>query len=142
MSKILDTLAEALLRPVNRVVTIFLGVYTVAWGLWVVMPGVDTFNHAQVYSALMSFIPHEFVWGIIAIVAGVLTLTGLVKHFDRTTWSGVGRSGIHWTIIAIFYFMGDVANTAGITATFVAFLSFYIYLNCKINHDLGNTDEC
>lgn len=138
MKRLFDAIAEALLIPVSRVVTALLGLYTMAWGLWVVAPFWDTFTHAAVYSALIDFIPHEFVWGLIAIAAGLLTMLGLIKHFDQATFNGAGISGLHWTVISIFYFMGDVANTAGITAVFVAVLSFYIYLNCKTNYKIDH----
>lgn len=133
MSRLLDKFAAALLKPVNEVVTAMLGVYTILWGLWVANPWIDTFTHTALYAQLLEVIPAEWVWGGIAIAFGVLTLTGLVKHRPKTLFYGAGASGIHWFIISIFYFMGDITNTGGITALFIGILSTYIYLNCKLN---------
>ena len=134
----MNKLAEALLYPVSQVVTALVGIYTIVWGLWVINPLWDTFTHALLYSALLAFIPYEWVWGLLAILSGVLTLFGLAKHRERTIFYGAGVAGLHWFIISIFYFMGDFVNTGGITALFLAVLSSYIYLNCKINYKFNH----
>jgi hypothetical protein len=143
MSIILDRIAAAMLKPVNEVVTAMLGVYTVLWGLWVVNPWLDTFTHTALYSQLLDLIPAEWVWGGVAIAFGVLTLFGLARHLPKTLFYGAGASGIHWFIISIFYFLGDITNTGGITALFISVLSIYIYLNCKLNweHNRRETIE-
>lgn len=140
MSKLLDRLAVALLKPVNEVVTAMLGVYTITWGLWVANPWIDTFTHTALYSQLLDVIPAEWVWGIFACVFGLLTLVGLLRHLPKTLFSGAGASGIHWFVITIFYFMGDISNTGGITALFICILSGYIYLNCKINWEANRRE--
>lgn len=137
----MNKLAAALLYPVSQVVTALLGIYTIVWGLWVANPFWDTFTHAELYSALLQFCPFEWVWGTFAIIAGVLTLFGLMRHLERTIFYGAGVAGFHWFIIAIFYFMGDVVNTGGITAMFLAVLSSYIYLNCKINYQFNHETD-
>lgn len=135
MRQLIDKIAEALLKPVNEIVTYMLGVYTVVWGIWVLVPFFDVFTRAPLYSALLSFIPFEWVWGLIAVFFGILTILGTMKHMPRTMFYGAGASGVHWFVISIFYFIGDWGNTGGITALFLAILSLYIYLNCKIRYD-------
>ena len=143
MRKILDRFAEILLEPVSKVVTIMLGTYTIIWGLWVTNPWIDTFTSAPLYGALVSFMPIEWLWGLVAVLFGAMTLLGVSRHARRTEFYGAAANGFYWFIISIFYFIGDSANTGGITALFLAILSTYIYLNCKIQYarDNNTSDE-
>ena len=135
MRKLLDKLAEALLKPVNMVVTGLLGIFTIVWGLWVVNPYVNSF-HSAVFSQLISFIPWEWAWGLAAIGAGVLTLLGVIYDKQKTIFLGAEWAAIYWFIISIFFFLGDWTATAWLTAGFLFILSSYIYLNCKVRYDM------
>jgi len=138
--KLIDKLAAILLEPVNEVVTVFLGIYTVLWGLWVLNPLVDTFTTAKLYSALMAFLPNEILWGSIAVFFGLMTMVALAKRMPKNLFYGSAASALHWGVISIFYFIGDTANTGGITALFLAVLSTYIYLNHKVNYTKDQDD--
>lgn len=134
MRKMFDKIADVLLKPVSEAVTAQLGIYTILWGLWVLNPFIDTFSAADVYSQLLAFIPFEWAWALIAIFFGIITLMGLAKHKPRPVFLGAAASAVYWFIIAIFYMMGDLASTNGLSALFLAVLSTYIYLNCKLNY--------
>lgn len=41
--------------------------------------------------------------------------------------------GWYWFMIAIFYFLGDVFNTGGITALTFAVYAAFVYLNLRVN---------
>lgn len=139
----LEKLADVLLKPVSEAVTAQLGVYTILWGLWVLNPLVDTFTTAPVYSQLLTFIGLEWVWALSAIFFGVITLMGLAQHAPRPVFLGAGACALYWFVISIFFFMGDLASTGGISTLFLAVLSTYIYLNCKLNYkyDLLDADK-
>lgn len=136
MRYILDRVAEALLKPVNAVVTDMVGLYTVIWGLWMLSPWWDVLTHAALYSQMIDLIPYEWAWGLIAISAGLVTVVGSILGYQKTIVRGSAASGLHWFLIAVLYFMGDAANTGGITAIFLAILCAYIYLNCKVRYFL------
>jgi hypothetical protein len=128
-----EKLAHALLLPINPAAVVILGMYTVLWGLWVASPFWDVFARAPLYSALASTTVPEFAWGILAIVCGLITIYGSYKRRYGPLTRGAGVSWAHWSMIAIFYFMGDPLNTGGITALTFAFYSAYIYLNIRVN---------
>lgn len=139
MRKIFDIIAEALLKPVNTVVTVLLGFFTISWGLWVVNPFIDSFD-SQAFSALISFMPCEACWGLIAIFAGVMTLLGVWYKQEKTVFLGAESSAVYWFILSIFFFIGDWTSTAWLTASFLFVLATYIYLNCKVRYDLDHSE--
>lgn len=132
-----EKLAMALLKPINTSAIVILGVYTFIWGLWVCNPFWSVFSQAPLYDAMGALLP-EYFWGLLAVVTGVLTIYGSVKRSYATLITGAFASGWFWTIIAIFYFLGDFMNTGGITSATFAIYSGFIYLNIRINHRFGN----
>ena len=131
----IDQLREALLQPINPAVVIFLGFYTILWGLWVINPFWDVFSTAPLFSALEDFIPYESAWGTFAIATGAVTSYGAVIRSYSALTRGALFAGLHWFIIGIFYFIGDFANTGGITAITFSLYAAYVYLNIKVNHN-------
>ena len=140
--RILDTIARALLRPMNMGVVLVLGLYTFLWGLWVINPFWHVFGHAALYDMLNAYGGEGF-WGAFAIATGTLTTWGATRGRAPYIYWGTGAAGWHWFIIGIFYFMGDWHNTGGITALFLAVLSATVYLNVKVNytHEDTKTDD-
>jgi hypothetical protein len=132
-----EKLAHALLLPINPAAVIILGAYTVLWGIWVGNPFWGVFTHAKLYSMLAhfppAFIPAEYFWGTIAIVCGCIIIYGAVRRGYKALIMGSSVAFWHWLIIGIFYMVGDVFNTGGITALTFAFYAAYIYLNIKVN---------
>lgn len=132
LKKAPEKLAEALLLPINTAAVIILGVYTVIWGAWLANPWTNVFTHAALYSVLGSLAP-ELFWGCLAISCGLITIHGAMTRRYRPLMWGSSISGWHWTMIAVFYFIGDPINTGGITALTFAVYSAYIYLNIRVN---------
>lgn len=137
MSKLngaLQRLRLALLQPINPAVVIFLGGYTILWGIWVINPFWDVFSTAPLFSALGNLIPYESVWGFFALVTGAVTSYGAINRSYGALVRGALFAAMHWLVIAIFYFLGDWANTGGITALIFCLYASYVYLNIKVNH--------
>ena len=127
-----ERFAQALLLPINPALVVLLGIYTVVWGLWIANPWWDVFPTATLYSQ-MALIAPEWVWGGIAIAAGIVVIIGaMVRSFGALT-RGSGVAFLHWFIISIMYFMGDPLNTGGITSLVIALYAACIYWNIRIN---------
>lgn len=133
------SLAHALLLPINPAAVIILGIYTVIWGIWVANPFWTVFTQAPLYSALAAFAPEPF-WGCLAIACGCVTTWGAIKRYYRPLIYGATVACWHWSMIAVFYFMGDWHNTGGITALVLAVYAAFIYLNIRVNHK-GHKDD-
>ncbi|HWT40999.1 MAG TPA: hypothetical protein VN081_07100 [Dongiaceae bacterium] len=127
-----EKLAQALLLPINPAAVIILGIYTVVWGIWVSNPLWEVFSHAPLYMKMAAFMP-EWAWGVLAIIMGGITIYGAVRRYYAALVRGAASSGFFWLIVAIFYFVGDAANTGGITALVFAVYAFFIYLNIRVN---------
>lgn len=127
-----EKLAKALLLPINPAAVIILGIYTVLWGVWVANPLWPVFTHAALYSQMAAFMP-ELVWGLVAIAMGSITIYGAVKRYYGALVRGAASSGFFWFVVAVFYFVGDAANTGGISALTFAGYAFFIYLNIRVN---------
>ena len=141
-----NTLAKALLLPINPAAVIILGLYTVTWGLWVVNPFWTVFTQAPLYSAMSALapdmIPPEYFWGTIAVVCGIIIVYGALKRYYRALIVGATVAGWHWFMIAVLYFVGDWQNTGGITSLCFAVYAAFIYLNIRVNfHDHKDSKE-
>lgn len=130
-------LAEALLLPINPAAVVLLGIYTTVWGFWVANPFWTVFTQAPLYNVLATIPPDlispEVFWGTIAMICGCITIYGAVRRSYRTLVVGASTAGWHWLMISVFYFLGDAANTGGITALIFAVYGAFIYLNIRVN---------
>ena len=127
-----EKVALSLLKPINPSLIIILGVYTVVWGLWILNPFWDVFASAPLYSQ-MAHIANEYVWGGIAITAGLIITRGATKPSYSNIQIGAIVAFFHWFTISILYFVGDWMNTGGITALMLAVYSGIVWLNIKVN---------
>lgn len=127
-----EKLAESLMRPMNPSFIVILGVYTIVWGLWILSPFWTVFSQAPLYAAL-AHIAAEWVWGAIAVVAGVIISYGAYKpsYFNLTL--GSFTAALHWLVIALMYFVGDWSSTGGITSLAFAIYASIVWLNIKTN---------
>lgn len=127
-----EKFATALLLPINPALVVLLGIYTVVWGLWIANPFWDVFATAPLFSA-MANVASEYVWGGIAIVAGIVIIAGsYIRSYGALT-RGSAVAFLHWFIISIMYFMGDPLNTGGITSLVIALYAAMVYWNIRIN---------
>lgn len=117
----------------NLVPALLLGLYTVIWGLWIANPFYTVFTQAGLYDEMNTWGGEAF-WGPMAILAGSVTLYGVIKGKPPYLYYGASTAGAHWLVVAIMYFMGDWQNTGGITCLFLAAFAACIYLNVKVNY--------
>jgi hypothetical protein len=125
-------IAESLLRPINPTVIIILGIYTLAWGLWIFSPFWTVFTQAPLYSAMAS-IAGEYFWGAIAMASGAVIIRGALKPSYKNIQLGSFIAFFHWFVISILYFIGDWTSTGGLSSLTFAFYSALVWVNIKIN---------
>lgn len=128
-------LAQALLKPINTSAVIILGLYTFVWGAWIANPFWSVFSRAPLYDAMAVFAP-EWVWGLFAIIVGIVMIYGVLKPSYRTLSNGALVSTWHWTTICVFYFVADWMSTGGVTCLMLGVYSAFIYLNIRVNRVL------
>lgn len=128
-----EKLVDALLAPINPAAVIFLGIYTVLWGLWVANPWWSVFKTAKMFG-LMAHLAPEVFWGCLAITCGCITIYGAYKRKYKPLVRGAQVSAWHWGMISFFYFLGDFTNTGGITSLIFAVYAAFIILNLRVNH--------
>lgn len=132
----LNNLRNRLLRPINSATSVLLGVFTIMWGLWLLGPW-SVFNSANLFTTL-AFIGSEWIWGAVAIFVGVALVYGAIKPSFKSLICSSAFSSLFWLFISIVLFAADWQNTGGLTYGFIATYSAFIYLNVKVNHDLGH----
>jgi hypothetical protein len=120
-----------LMEPINSVLIIILGVYTLVWGLWVINPFWNVFTQASLYSQMATY--PEWAWGAFATISGIGIIYGVYKGSNKSLRSGAGIAYFHWLIISIMYFMGDWKNTGGITALAFAVYALVVFLALRKN---------
>lgn len=144
-----EQFVKALLLPINPAVVVLLGIYTTVWGFWVANPWWTVFTQAKLFSALNTAwfvnalgISPELFWGGLAIIAGLLITYGAIKRSYNSLVRGATIAFFHWGVISIYYFLGDWANTGGITAAIFAVYGAFLWLNLRVNFkDSHNMDE-
>lgn len=127
-----EKLAQALLLPINPALIVLLGIYTVVWGFWLANPFWHVFDQAPLYSKMAEFAP-EWVWGGIALAAGIVVIVGAVKRSYSALTRGASVAFLHWFLISMMYFAGDPLNTGGITSLVIALYAAVVYWNIRIN---------
>lgn len=127
-----ERLAKALLLPINPALVIVLGIFTVVWGLWVIVPWSDAFAKAEVYSTLAHLAP-EYFWGGFAIFCGLITCYGAVKRLYRPLVRGALASFFHWFIIFVMMVTADIGDPSGVTALVFAVYAGLVGLNIRVN---------
>jgi hypothetical protein len=144
-----EKLARALLLPINPAVVVLLGIFTTVWGFWVANPWWTVFTQAPLFDALntawfvnaLSISPEVF-WGVTAMACGVMITYGAVKRSYKSLIRGATIATLHWATISIYFFMGDWANTGGITAGLFATYGAFLWLNIRVNFkDTHNMDD-
>lgn len=136
----LDELRLTLLRPINPAIIVVLGLYTIVWGLWIIAPWWNAFHAVPIYT-FVSAAASEYMWGGIAIFAGMVITRGAMKpiYWNLDIGSMVGF--LFWLTISILYFIGDWTSTGGITAGAFATYSALVWLNVRTNKVLYGYDE-
>lgn len=125
-------LRMTLTQPINTSAVIIMALYTLLWGLFIMLP-VVSFDSLR-FAVLVSIMP-EFFWGALAFSVGYVMLLGVLKHSFKSLSRGAFVGFIHWLIIAVCYLLGDWTSTGWITGVTVATYCGFIYLNLKQNKD-------
>jgi hypothetical protein len=123
-----------MLKPINTAAIIILGAYTILWGLWVANPFWTVFDQAPIYNWMMQVMP-EWIWGVVAILVGLLMVYGVLRHSYKSLVTGALVGYFHWLVIALMYFGGDWQNTGGVTSFIVAIYCGFIWLNITKNKE-------
>ena len=127
--------ALKVMEPINPVLIIILGVYTMVWGVWVGNPFWDVFTRAPLYDEMAHF--PEWAWGLFAFTSGVGILLGVKEGSNRSLRTGAFIGYFHWLIVSGMYFMGDWQNTGGITSLCFAVYSFVVLINLHKNRGIN-----
>lgn len=128
----LERLARGMLEPINIHATSILGALTFVWGLWILVPFWDVFDNATIYSRMDDFAP-EWAWGSWATLCGLMMLFCLIREHFRGLRFAYGFAVWHWWTVSNLIWWSDWQNTGGVTYTFIAIYTTFIYLNIKVN---------
>lgn len=129
----LDSFVKGMLKPINPYGASLLGLLTFFWGLWIVNPFWEVFNSAQVFSRAANFAP-EWAWGTWATLCGITLITSVWRGNSRWLSRAARFASWHWATVSLMLWWGDWQNTAGVTYTFVALYSVYVFLNVRVNY--------
>lgn len=126
-----DELARGMRKPINTAAISIMGAYTFLWGLWLTLP-MDSFLGSPVVKLFYALAP-EWVWGVAAMVIGILMLRGVIKNKYRTLVFGAAAGFYFWLVITIFFFIGAWTATPWITALMVAIYCAFVAINLRVN---------
>lgn len=124
---------KSMYKPINTSAVSILGLFTLGWGAWVASPFWHVFDSAKMFQ-YMAFLP-EWLWGVVAIAAGLAIIYGAVRRSYRSLITGATIGALHWFMISMLYFAGDWQNTGGITVAAFALYSAFVRVNLKVNRN-------
>lgn len=133
----IQKLAQALLKPINTAAIIILAGLTFTWGVWVASPFWNTFTTAPIFADISSM-AGEGVWGLIAMLVGVLMARGVFKPSYINLLIGSITGFFFWLVISFLYFTGDWQNTGGLVSAWLAVYCAFIWLNIVVNKPFKN----
>lgn len=128
----IERIAHGLIKPMNPYASVWLGIMTFMWGLWVVNPFWQVFTRANVYSKALEFAP-EWAWGTWSTLCGITLIVALIKHSPCWVVRAAGFAIWHWFTVSGMLWWGDWQNTAGLTYMFVGLYAVYVFLNIRVN---------
>jgi hypothetical protein len=95
----------------TRSLEIFLGLFSVAWGIWLLSPNIHPFINNSVYGILKTY-ASEDIWGIVSTALGTIRLCA-VFSVNRTWRLATCLVGFFmWTIVLISLFQVAWTTTA------------------------------
>jgi hypothetical protein len=139
----MHSIMEQMLKPMNVAGASILGLLNTAWGFWLALPFFDALS-VQTYSAFA--VPgFELIWGILALITGVLIVVGFVKKSAQwTVWGALGSFWL-WLMFGILILASFWQSSIWIIAFCLALYSGFVYLNMKVNyinlHDKKGSDN-
>lgn len=110
------------------------------WGAWVANPWWGVFGESPVFQVMQSLMS-EWTWGLVALAFGVILIVGIAQRSYCKLIIGSVLTGWFWSILSIYYFVGDWKSPAGLTAMMFACQSLFMYLNLKINKNRLGLDK-
>ena len=112
----------------DRKVSYLLALTALAWGLVLLNP-TDTFSTSPAFSMMAQIAP-EYVWGLLFSGFGVLQLIIIGrdhKHFKPIS-GYVQLLGVFiWSMIALFFYIGNPRGTGFVPYITITFLSLFCY---------------
>lgn len=113
-----------LITRMMNVYVLSLGLLSTLWGLALMF---GTFGNNNL-SEFMSTIAPEFVWGSVAILAGLLMAYGSLRECLRSTRLGLMIAFLVWVFVFLTYMISLPYSTAVVTSAFIAWCHVMGYL--------------
>ena len=80
---------------------LYLGAYTLMWGLGYLNPFTDTFNSSPSYALLGRFPGGEALFGLLVTMLGITTIRSIIRGSRETRTVMLCLGGVFWFIILI-----------------------------------------
>lgn len=126
-----DAVARGLRKPINTAAISIMGAYTFVWGLWLALPWA-TFVRSPIFENMANLAP-ELVWGLAAMVIGVLMLYGVYSQSFKALRRGASAGFYYWFVVSGFYLIGSWQSTGWINAFMVAIYCAFVAINLQVN---------
>lgn len=100
------------------------------YGLWLMAPWWNVFEISSIYNE-MSMVAPEWLWGLIALMAGVIKFIGALHN--RRQWLRISSMAgfLMWGVIAACYLIAQWHSPTWIIALFLSIQAAHHYLMVK-----------
>ncbi len=119
----MKTLKQILLYADGELLELYLGVFSLLWGLWCILP-MDSFRVSGAF-ALLGRIAPEHVWGIVVAGVGAVKIFAVVKKFISLKKIAFVAALFLWLCVAISFIAGLPFSVGLPIYSLTAFANFF-----------------
>lgn len=113
-----------------ELVEVMSGIAALAWGLWLLIPPLDSFASSPTYNT-MAMIAPEWLWGLAMSFFGSFQVQAAISHTLRSRKIAAITSSVMWLFITTMLAIGNLASTA--TVIYGVFTVFTVWSYLRIS---------
>ena len=127
MKTIMQKIKKTLITYDIELVEVMSGVAGIAWGAWLLIPMLNTFDLIQSYMA-MNMIASEEVWGVAMVWLGFYQVYAVVSHRLAARKRSSLAASLVWLFITSMIAISNLASTGVAVYAVFTFFTMWSYL--------------
>jgi hypothetical protein len=127
MIQIHKKLRHALITYEIELVEIMSGIAALSWGIWLLIPSLDSFQSGRTFEA-MAMVAPEWLWGTSMMGVGFFAIQSVLAHNIRLRKMTSLTLSIMWMFITAIFAYSNLASTAAVTYGVFTFFTAWSYL--------------
>lgn len=132
-----DKLNNMVIQPYSPFSFLLHGVFLILWGFWWATPAWNVTDKSEFYTSATEVAP-EWAWGSAAMLIGLTMIIAGYRYNRKWLRYATGAAAILWSIIGMFYAIGDYEAPAVMVKLYLAAFNWLAFglLSYKVTENL------